>query len=226
MHDSPQQKTVFSAQSEINGKIDVIDIGEARKLRVEGVDQSLNWDSANAKRLVWGQAADIICKEKANLKRMLVLGLGGATVQHMVSKKVPDVKIYSVDIDSVMIDVSKNYFQADKIPNHKIIEADACRVIIEPEKYELQKQVFNVVYVDIFVGSKYPDLGKSGNFVVNVKDMALPGGLVMFNRSYLTDHQDEVNNFVDFVEGFFDDVQTKVVAGYTNSDNILIYGRA
>lgn len=222
---SEQQKIIFSTQSDINGKIDVIETGETRKLRVENVDQSMNWDGPNAKRLVWGQAADIICSESSDIKRVLVLGLGGATVQHMISKKIPEAKIYSIDVDPVMVDVSKSYFEAETIPNHKIIVADACRVIIEPEKYDLQKEVFNVVYVDIFVGNKYPDLGKSGNFVANVLKMAKPGGLVMFNRSYLTDHQDEVNNFVDFVEGFLKDVNTKVVAGYTNSDNILIYGR-
>ena len=79
--------------------------------------------------------------------------------------------------------------------------------------------------MDIYVGSKYPDLGKSGNFVAAVKNMAMPGGLVVFNRMYTEDHQDEVNVFVDFIEGFFKDVKTKVTAGYTNSDNILIYGR-
>lgn len=219
------QKIIYSTQSEINGKIDVVQVGETRKLRVEDIDQSMSWDSPNAKRLVWGQAVEIICTEKPDLKRILILGLGGATVQHMLSRKMPEAKIYSVDIDPVMVDVAKSYFEVDSIQNHKVILADACRLIIEPEKFELQKQIFNAVYVDIFVGSRYPDLGKSGNFVANVLEMAMPGGLVMFNRSYLTDHQDEVNSFVDFVEGFLKDVETKVVAGYTNSDNILIYGR-
>ena len=220
-----KQQVIFSTQSDINGKIDVVEIGSTRKLRVENIDQSMSWNAPNAKRLVWGQAVKIICEEEPDLKRVLILGLGGATVQHMLSRQLPEAKIYSVDVDPTMVDVARNYFDVDSIKNHKVILADACRLIIEPEKYDLQKQMFNAVYIDIFVGSRYPDLGKSGNFVANVLKMAMPGGLIMFNRSYLTDHQDEVNNFVDFVEGFLKDVETKVVAGYTNSDNILIYGR-
>ena len=218
-------KIIYSVQSEINGQIDVVDIGNTRKIKVEGLYQSLNWDSPSAKRLVWGKATDLICEQEPKLKNILILGLGGATVQHQLFRRIPEIEIVSVDIDPAMVDIAKNYFDLESIPNHKVIVADACRVIIEPKVYELEKGMFGTVLVDIYVGSKYPDLGKSGNFVAAVKSMITSGGLVVFNRMYTEEHQDEVNSFIDFIEGFFKNVETKVVAGYTNSDNILIYGR-
>ncbi len=218
-------KVIFSTQSDINGDIDVVQVGNTRKIKVEGLEQSLSWDSPSAKRMVWGRAVDLICEQEPNLKNILILGLGGATVQHQLSRRIPGIQIVSVDIDPVMVDIAKNYFELESIPNHRVLVADACRVIIEPEMFALEKGMFMAVYVDIYVGSKYPDLGKSGNFVAAVKSMVVPGGLVVFNRMYTEDHQDEVNVFVDFIEGFFKDVQTQVTAGYTNSDNILIYGR-
>jgi len=218
-------KVIFSTQSDINGTIDVVQVGDTRKIKVDGLYQSLSWDSPSAKRLVWGRAVDLICEQEPKLKNILIMGLGGATVQHQLSKRIPEIEIVSVDIDPVMVDIAKNYFDLESIPNHKVLIADACRVIIEPEKYELQEGMFRALFVDIYIGSKYPDLGKSGNFVAAVKNMIMPGGLVVFNRMYTEDHQDEVNAFVDFIEGFFKDVKTQVVAGYTNSDNILIYGR-
>lgn len=219
-------KVIYSTDSEINGHIDVIQVGKTRKIKVDDIEQSLNWQAPSAKRLVWGQAVEVLKEEQPDLENILVLGLGGATVQHFIGREFPEAQIVSIDIDPAMLEIAQNYFELDAIKNHRVLIADACRVIVEPENFELEKKSFQAIYVDIFVGSQYPDLGKSGNFVAAVKEMALPGGLVIFNRIYTEHHQDEVNNFVDFVEGFLKDVETRVVAGYTNSDNILIYGRA
>jgi len=36
---------------------------------------------------------------------------------------------------------------------------------------------------------------------------------------------EEVNIFIDYVSGFFDNVKNMVVAGHTNSANVLIYAK-
>lgn len=218
-------KTIYSTDTEYNGHIDVIQVGKTRKIKVDNIDQSLNWDAPSTRRLVWGRVVDVLKHNEPKLKNILVLGLGGATVQHLINREFPEAQITSVDIDPEMVEIAKNYFDLEKIENHQVIVADACRLIVEPENFGLQKESFQTAYVDIYVGSQYPDLGKSGNFLSAVKQMIAPGGLLIINRIYTNEFQDEVNGFVDFVEGFLHDVQTLVVAGYTNSDNILIYGR-
>jgi hypothetical protein len=55
--------------------------------------------------------------------------------------------------------------------------------------------------------------------------MLRDGGLVIFNRLYLESHQDDVDHFVESLGEFFKDVDTLTIAGKTNSDNILIFGR-
>jgi len=102
---------------------------------------------------------------------------------------------------------------------------DALRVVVEPENFGISYGSFEAVFVDIYIGEKYPDLGSSGNFISAVKKMLMPGGLVIFNRMYHSTHQDDVNIFIDYVSNFFKEVKCLVVAGHTNSDNILIYGR-
>lgn len=218
-------KVLYSVNSEHNGLIEVYQIGNTRKIKVGGIDQSLNYDSPVCKRLVWGKAADLLKKEEPELKNVLVLGLGGATMQHLISQANPNAKIVSVELDSHMVQISKDYFDLDKIPNHTVITNDACRVVVEPEEFGLHKNMFQAVIVDIYVGEKFPELGTSGNFLAAVRDMVLPGGLVIINRIYIKTHQEDVDNFIEFVSGFLNNVQTEVVAGYTNSDNILIYGR-
>ena len=218
-------KIICTTESKYNGKIEVVQVGKTLKIIVGGILQSVNWDSPNARRLVWGRVLDVLEQNTQTLRNIFIMGLGGGTMQHLISKEYPNAHIVSVDIDSVMVDIARKYFDLDSIPNHRVIVGDACKVIIEPNSFELVKKSFHVALVDIYIGSKFPDLGNSGNFVAAVKDMVVPGGLVIFNRIYTENHQDEVNNFIDFIGDFLHDVKTLVIAGYTNSDNILIYGR-
>ncbi|HLB51666.1 hypothetical protein A3F07_00540 [candidate division WWE3 bacterium RIFCSPHIGHO2_12_FULL_38_15] len=219
-------KVIYETDSPYNGHIQVVEAGKTRRVIVDKITQSLNWDSPSAQQRVWGRVVEVLKANEPNLTNILILGLGGGTMQHLISRVYDRLHIVSVDIDPVMVDIAKRYFDLDSIPNHKVIVEDACRFIVEPEKYNYNPNVFNAVVVDIYVGSRYPDLGKSGNFITAVKNLVRPGGLVVFNRIYTNEHQDEVNIFIDTVEMYLTDVKSVIVAGTTNSDNVIIYGRA
>ena len=216
---------LYSVNSKYNGKIDVIETGTTRKIRVDGIDQSLNWNSSVCDKLVWGKLAALLKREEPELNSVLILGLGGGTVQHLISRELPKVHIVSVEIDPVMVDIATKYFDLDTIANHKIIINDALRVVTSPEEFGLSKMSFDAAIVDIYVGEQYPELGNSGNFIDSVRSMVVPGGLVIFSRAYTESHHDDVDSFIEQVGEFLVDVKTEIVAGYTNSDNILVYGR-
>lgn len=218
-------EVIHSTESIYNGKIEVLTIGHTKKLRVNGIDQSINWDSPSCEKLVWGKIVQLIQREEPELKNVLILGLGGGTVPHLISKHLPNTYMVSVEIDQEIVKVGKDYFHLDEIPNHKVIVNDALRVVNNPEEFGLSKMSFHALIVDIYIGEEYPDLGRSGNFIDAVRDMVVPGGLIIFNRIYTEHHHEDVDNFVEQVEGFLVDVKTEIVAGHTNSDNILIYGR-
>lgn len=218
-------KTIYEVDSQFNGKISVIEVGSTRKLSVEGVVQSVNWDSPNAGRQVWGRLVENLYEQMPELKTALVLGLGGGSMQHLMSQKFPGIHITSVEIDKVMVEVAQKYFGLDDIPNHRVIVGDALKVIAVPEEYGIANNSMQAVIVDIFCGQKYPDLGSSGNFFACVKNLVVPGGLVVFNRIYLEHHQEQVNQFIDSLETFFSDIKSVVIAGRTNSDNVIIFCR-
>lgn len=218
-------KTLYEGDSEFNGKVSVIEVGSTRKLSVDGVIQSVNWDSPNASRQVWGRLVENLHEQSPNLKNVMVLGLGGGSMQHLLTKKFPGIHITSVEIDKVMVEVAKRFFALDDIPNHRIIVSDALKVIAVPEEYGIPLQSFQAVIVDIYCGQKYPDLGSSGNFFAGVKSLVAPGGLVVFNRIYIEHHQEQVNLFIDSLEGFFRDIKSVIIAGRTNSDNVIIFCR-
>lgn len=218
-------KTIYEIDSQFNGKISVIEIGSTRKLSVDGVVQSVNWDSPNAGRQVWGRLVENLHEQQPDLKTAMVLGLGGGSMQHLMAKKFPGMHITSVEIDKAMVEVAQKYFRLDDIPNHRVIVGDALKVIAVPEEYGISANSMQAVIVDIFCGQKYPDLGSSGNFFACVKNLVVPGGLVVFNRIYLEHHQEQVNQFIESLEGFFTDIKSVIIAGRTNSDNVIIFCR-
>ena len=218
-------KTIYEVDSQFNGKISVIEVGSTRKLSVDGVVQSVNWDSPNAGRQVWGRLVENLYEQQPDLKTAMVLGLGGGSMQHLMAKKFPGIHITSVEIDKVMVEVAQKYFRLDDISNHRVIVGDALKVIAVPEEYGISANSMQAVIVDIFCGQKYPDLGSSGNFFACVKNLVVPGGLVVFNRIYLEHHQEQVNQFIESLEGFFTDIKSVIIAGRTNSDNVIIFCR-
>jgi spermidine synthase len=217
---------IYSTTSKHNKSIQVVESKNVRRLVVNDHTQSISAESPLAERMVWGRTVKLLASEVPNLKNVLVLGMGGGTMQHLIARQFPGIVIVSVDIDDVMIDVAKKYFDVDKIPNHFIIEEDACRVIIEPHLVNLKHKFFQAVVVDIFIGDEFPNLGTSGNFLTHIAKMVVNGGLVVLNRLYIESHQDDTHRFLENVELYLKDVKTIIVPGKTNSDNMLIYGRA
>lgn len=218
-------KKLYETESQYNGHVEVLEVGRTKKIKVDGIDQSLNHEAPSCSKLVWGKAVALLKKLEPELNNVLILGLGGGTMAHLISRQFNSPEIVSVELDPVMIDIAKRFFDIEKIPNHRIINDDALRVVVSPEEFDIQPKSFQALIVDIYVGDKYPDLGKSGNFISSLKNLVSPGGLIIFNRIYIEKHQDDVNLFCDTLEDFLLDVNTEIVAGYTNSDNVLIYGR-
>lgn len=221
-------EVVYETSSKYNDSIQVIKVNDVYKLSVDNFIQSLSKNSKAAPRLCWGETIKILKEEmkEEEVRNILVLGLGGGTMQHMLREEYPDAHIVSVEIDPVMVDIARKYFDLDSIQNHEIIVEDAFRFVIEPEENNIRPQSFDIIIVDIVFGDSFSDLGASGNFLGALKKLAVPGNIVLFNRMYLDEYQESVNTFIEYVGNFFDDVDTHIVAGYTNSDNILIYGRA
>jgi len=218
-------KILYETQSDYNGAIQVVQVGDTRRLRVGKITQSINWDSPFATRMVWGGVVDLLKEQEPNLRNILVLGLGGGTMQQLISKSFPETQITSVELDATIIAVAKDYFNLGEMQNHTIINDDALRVIAEPEAYGLKNYSFDAIVVDIYCGQDYPDLGNTGSFIGNLRNLVRPEGLIIFNRIYIHSHQEDVNNFIKQIEGYLNNVTCNVVAGKTNSDNVLIFGR-
>jgi len=218
-------RVIYNVESELNGRIRVVEVGSTRKIFVGNFIQSINPDSPSCSKLCWGQLVESLKKRVPEMDKVLILGMGGGTISHLISRNYPNTEIISVEYDEVMIDIAKKFFNIDSIPNHRIINDDALRVVIEPENYEISLGSLDVLIVDIFNGDKFPDLGKTGNFITAIKKLVKPGGFLVFNRIYKEEYQEDVKIFIENLGNYIKDIESEVVAGYTNSDNIIIFGR-
>ena len=218
-------EVIYQGSSKYNPNIKIVKVGKTLRLTVDGYIQSVNYDSPVCSKLFTGKTVDLVKREIPDANNFLALGLGGGTMQKLISMKFKDPEIVSVDIDEHMVEIAKKYFDLDSISNHRIIVDDALRVVVEPDENDLEKAEFDVAIVDIFVGNSSPDLVKTGNFIAHLKRLVEPDGLIVFNRNYTIEFQDGANNFAKYLEEHLKDVKTEVVAGYSNSDNLLIYGR-
>lgn len=218
-------KVIYETESKYNGNIKVVEFGDVRRLVVDNISQSISPNSPHTHKLYWGKLIHLLKEKLTSLNEVLLLGVGGGTLIHLLHQEFPNVTTTSVDIDQTMVDIANDYFNLSTVPNSRIIVADAMRVVIEPHSFDLRENQFDLVIVDIYIGEKYPDLGKSGNFISNLKNLVSPTGMVIFNRIYREHHQEDVNIFIEYISEFFSDVKSQVVAGYTNSDNILIYAK-
>jgi len=218
-------RVIYNVESKLNGRIRVVEVGSTRKIFVGNFIQSINPDSPSCAKLCWGQLVESLRKRVTEMDKVLILGMGGGTIPHLISRNYPNTEIISVEYDEVMIDIAKKFFNIDSIPNHRIINDDALRVVIEPENYEISLGSLDVLIVDIFNGDKFPDLGKTGNFITAIKKLVKPGGFLVFNRIYKEEYQEDVKIFIDNLGNYIKDIESEVVAGYTNSDNIIIFGR-
>jgi spermidine synthase len=218
-------KRIFVDSSKYNEKIEVFQVGNNYRLSVNNIVQSINVDNPTVHKRVWGKLVKLVSDKEPNAQNILLLGLAGATMPHLFAQEMPNTKITAIEIDKKMIDVAKEFFDLDKIKNLNVINADAMLALSEPEEFDLKRNSFDVIIVDIYCGGDYPDLGKTGTFFEGLKRHAKPGALIVFNRIYITAYQNDVDTFIKSIEGIFSDVNTCTVAGRTNSDNMLISAR-
>lgn len=218
-------QVVYEGESEFNGHIKVLEKDGVRKLYVGNTLQSVSHETSTAKKMCWGKIVDLISENKPSAENIMLLGLGGATIPWLLSEKFPTAKVTTIEIDKTMVGVARKYFNIEDLQNLKIINDDAFRVVSNPNEYELLEKSFDVIIVNIYQGENYPELGSSGNFFAGIKRLLNEEGLAIFNRLYLKHHQDSVNSFITNVSSNFTFVGSKVIAGITNSDNILIYAR-
>ena len=115
---------------------------------------------------------------KDNPRRILIVGLGGATLSDTYSRLFPDAEIIISEIDGAVFRVARDYFDFAETERIKVDIGDA-RVYVK--RAALRGEIFDLVILDAFNGEYIPEHLMAEEFLEEVKQLLPDDGMVIAN---------------------------------------------
>jgi spermidine synthase len=114
-----------------------------------------------------------------NITRVLMLGLGGGSTQRAFLQDYPGVRIQTVEIDPVVVQVASNYFQVPTSPRHQIQVSDARTFLRRSrDRYDL---IILDAYTKHRYGSQIPQHLATREFFELAQDHLTTNGVLAYN---------------------------------------------
>jgi spermidine synthase len=110
-----------------------------------------------------------------NPKHILIVGLGGGSMQRYLYRLLPDAKIETAELDPAVVKVATSYFFL-KEDARQIVHVDDGRKFIENSK-----EKYDIIFLDAFSATSVPYPLSTQQFLKAVKDHLAPGGIVCAN---------------------------------------------
>lgn len=113
-----------------------------------------------------------------NLRRALVVGLGGASLSKALLAQFPDLQVDSIELDPEIVKLAHQYFGYR--------ESERCRSIVSDAREFLEKNnsTYDLIVLDAFDGLEIPAPLRTVQFYGLVKKHLNPGGVVVANLHY------------------------------------------
>ncbi len=171
-------KTLEEKESVFNGHLRVVKtLGMGIYIQSNGLTQS-----GGVVEHIWRPTLNKLGNEE--IKKILILGLGGGTVAKLLRKKYPDAKIVGIEIDPIMIELGKKYLNLDKYDvDIKVKDANKLKI-----------DIYDLIIVDMYSGYEFVDL---------VKFDFSKSKTVIFNRLYFGDKRPDTVRFGNKLEKIF-----------------------
>ena len=189
-------KIIYRYSSPVSGNIEVRDYMGKPVLMVEGVPQS------------GGLVFDILkkaVKALPNLNKMpnvLILGLGGGTVVHLLKKRWPGARITGVELDPNIVTVARTYFGLDQVEGVKIVVGDAYKLVTKKDS-EIKKVDYDLIFVDLYLGDNPPDFVFDQKFLTELQSMLKNKGVLMTNCLMNTEGQAKIGGLTQVIKRLF-----------------------
>jgi spermidine synthase len=104
----------------------------------------------------------------------LILGLGGGTVAHLLTRRFGPIPITGVEHDPRVIRLARSAFGMD-LDHIEIVEGDAFQFV------EQATGPYAYIAVDLFAGNAIPGQIFTRPFLKRIRALLTPGGVALFN---------------------------------------------
>jgi spermidine synthase len=119
---------------------------------------------------------------------VLVLGVaGGSVIKTLVDEIKFEGTITGVEIDPVVVDIAKQYFQLEQIPNLELVVDDAFEFVLKTKKK------YDLIIIDIFQDTTMPNFLFEDFFINRIHELVEINGFILFNTMVINDGNKERN---------------------------------
>jgi spermidine synthase len=119
---------------------------------------------------------------------VLVLGVaGGSVIKTLVDDIQFKGKITGIEIDQEVIQIAKDYFKIDEIPNLTLLHDDAFEFVLKTN------QKFDLIIIDLFQDTTMPNFLFEDFFVHRINFLLNVNGFILFNTMVLNTKDSERN---------------------------------
>jgi len=181
---------IDATYSKISGKLRLI--MRNGKLQLQAEDAIYSYDDLYS---VFAKGFKQVKIEKQVLKNVLILGFGMASVPLILEKHYKKNANYiGVEIDALIAEWNTKYSNVALMQKCKIEIADAYTYI-----FALEKEIkFDLIVVDIFIGSRTPEKFKEEKFLEKIKTHLNKNGRLLYNvLVHKSDLKEEANWFFE-----------------------------
>lgn len=169
---------IHRAESPWSGKINVWKHDRGLVLEVGGYPQSVSLDTPTLKDRYWSKAAETVSDRISDPRRALIVGVGGATILHLLSERFPDLEITGIEIDPEIVKVAREFFDLDSVRNLELVVGDGGAYV-----FEYSGEPFDLTFIDAYLGGNFPLHFEEVDFLQRLKEITREDGLVVINRA-------------------------------------------
>ena len=171
-------KIIYSTSSAHSGVINVWKHKQGLVLEVGGYPQSVSLDTPTLPDKYWFKAVNAISQKLKDPKRALIVGVGGATIFHLLTERFPNLSITGIEIDPEVINVARRFFDLDKVPNLEVVIGDGQEYVVGYEG-----DPFDFTFIDAYLGGNFPLHFEEEDFLAKLKGITKEDGLIIVNRA-------------------------------------------
>jgi spermidine synthase len=148
---------------------------------------------------------------KQDIKKILMIGMGGGTIATALRKILPEANIDIVEINPIIPQVAEDYFMFKNDPQIKVIIEDGFDFVMKSQ------DKYDVIIVDAFANTKVPPKFLTEEFLGSAKRILSDDCVIAFNSIMNTDN--------DLLEKAFYKVFKKLYNITNDSNRVIIAGK-
>jgi hypothetical protein len=149
-------------------------------------------------------------------RRALLLGLGGGTVAHLLTRRCPNTRITGIEHDALVLALARSEFGLETMSRLTIVESDAFAWVATQCRATKPSDGYDLVCLDLFEAGRLAHGALATSFLRQVAELMSPSGLLTANLMVTARTSDQLRR----LERVFALVWRKRLRG-----NLVVHGR-